>query len=80
MKKSISCIDHRSYERQGIDQLPTVHVGVAASQMEKKGVVTDRGEINRMIRKTNRIIREIRGYIDELREWLAEVFRTKREL
>ena len=73
-------IDHRSYERQGIDQLPTVHVGVAASQMEKKGVVTDRGEINRMIRKTNRIIREIRGYIDELREWLAEVFRTKREL
>ena len=80
-EKELDCrIDHRSYERQGIDQLPTVHVGVAASQMEKKGVVTDRGEINRMIRKTNRIIREIRGYIDELREWLAEVFRTKREL
>ena len=73
-------IDHRSYERQGIDQLPTVHVGVAASQMEKKGVATDKGEINRMIRKTNRIIREIRGYIDELREWLAEVFRKKKEL
>lgn len=73
-------IDHRSYERQGIEQIPTVHVGVAASQMEKKGVATDKGEINRMIRKTNRIIREIRGYIDELREWLAEVFRTKRAL
>ena len=29
-------IDHRSYERQGIDQIPTVHLGVAASQMEKK--------------------------------------------
>ena len=28
-------IDHRSYERQGIDQIPTVHIGVAASQMEK---------------------------------------------
>ena len=55
-------------------------MGVAASQMEKKGVVTDKGEINRMIRKTNRIIREIRGYIDELREWLAEVFRKKKEL
>ena len=26
-------IDHRSYERQGIDQIPTVHIGVAASQM-----------------------------------------------
>ena len=73
-------IDHRSYERQGIDQIPTVHVGVSATQMEKKGVATDKGEINRMIQKTNRIIREIRGYIDELREWLAEVFRTKKEL
>ena len=31
-------IDHRSYERQGIDQIPTVHIGVAASQMEKKGI------------------------------------------
>ena len=48
--------------------------------LQAKGVATDKGEINRMIRKTNRIIREIRGYIDELREWLAEVFRTKKEL
>ena len=73
-------IDHRSHAERGMDELPTVHMGVAASRMEKKGVVTDKGEINRMIRKTNRIIREIRGYIDELREWLAEVFRKKKEL
>ena len=73
-------IDHRSHAARGMDELPTVHMGVAASQMEKKGVATDKGEINRMIRKTNRIIREIRGYIDEVREWLAEVFRTKKEL
>ena len=73
-------IDHRSHAERGMDELPTVHMGVAASQMEKKGVATDKGEINRMIRKTNRIIREIRGYIDELREWLAEVFRKKKEL
>ena len=73
-------IDHRSHAERGMDELPTVHMGVAASQMEKKGVATDKGEINRMIQKTNRIIREIRGYIDELREWLAEVFRKKKEL
>ena len=42
-------IDHRSYERQGIDQIPTVHVGVSATQMEKKGIVTERGELNRSI-------------------------------
>ena len=28
-------IDHRSYERQGIDQIPTVHVGVSATQIQK---------------------------------------------
>jgi len=40
-------IDHRSYERQGVDTVPTVHMGVAASQMEKKGIRTNRGDINR---------------------------------
>lgn len=49
-------IDHRSFERQGIDQIPTVHVGVSASQMEKKGIVTERGELNRFIQRTNRLI------------------------
>ena len=28
-------IDHRSYKRQGIDKIPSVHLGPAASQMEK---------------------------------------------
>ena len=64
-------IDHRSYERQGIDQIPTVHVGVAASQMEKKGIVTERGELNRNIQKLNRLIREIRAQIGKLKDWLA---------
>ncbi|MEH2929069.1 MobA/MobL family protein [Candidatus Ventrimonas sp. KK005] len=36
-------MDHRSYERQGIDQIPTVHLGVAASAMEKRGIRTERG-------------------------------------
>lgn len=49
-------IDHRSYERQGIDQIPTVHIGVAASQMEKKGIATERGELNRSIKAANRLL------------------------
>ena len=32
-------IDHRSNAERGIDELPTVHMGVAACQMEKKGIV-----------------------------------------
>ena len=30
-------VDHRSYQRQGIEQIPTIHLGVSATQMEKKG-------------------------------------------
>ena len=29
-------IDHRSNAERGIDEIPTVHMGVAACQMEKK--------------------------------------------
>ena len=70
-------IDHRSYERQGIDQLPTVHVGVSATQMEKKGIVTERGELNRNINAANRILREIRRLVRGLKDWIAELKERK---
>ena len=43
-------VDHRSFQRQGIKQIPTIHLGISASQMEKKGITTDRGNINREIK------------------------------
>ncbi len=73
-------IDHRSNAERGIDELPTVHLGVAASQMEKKGVATEKGEINRLIRNTNRLMREIKAQIVSLKEWLAELFAVKKQL
>ncbi len=51
-------IDHRSYERQGIDQLPTVHEGPAVRQMEAKGIRTDKGDLNRWIRATNSLLKK----------------------
>ena len=33
-------VDHRSYTRQGVEKVLTVHLGVAASQMEKRGIPT----------------------------------------
>ena len=39
-------IDHRSYEAQGIDKIPTVHLGAGACTIEKKGKKTDRGLMN----------------------------------
>lgn len=65
-------IDHRSYERQGIDQIPTVHLGVAASAMEKRGIRTERGDLNREIEVTNQKLRQLKARISKLQNWLKE--------
>ena len=70
-------IDHRSFERQGTDQIPTIHLGVAASQMERKGITTERGNINREIKAHNRILAEIKAKIASLKNWLADIFKRK---
>lgn len=70
-------IDHRSNAERGIDEIPTVHMGVAACQMEKKGIATEKGELNRSIQKTNRLIREIRAQISKLKEWIADLFKAR---
>ncbi len=44
-------IDHRSYERQGVEFLPTVHEGATVRAMEKKGIRTEKGEFNRWIKQ-----------------------------
>ncbi|MDL2232395.1 MobA/MobL family protein [Ruminococcaceae bacterium OttesenSCG-928-L11] len=63
-------IDHRSYERQGVEQIPTIHLGVAASAMEKRGIPTERGDINREIAVSNNQLRQIRGRIKKLKSWI----------
>ena len=73
-------IDHRSHAERGMDELPTVHMGVAASQMEKKGIVTERGELNRSIKAANRILREIRRLVRGLKDWIAELKERKTAL
>ena len=70
-------IDHRSNAERGIDELPTVHMGVAACQMEKKGIATETGELNRNIQMANRLIREIRAQIGKLKEWIGELFKAR---
>ena len=73
-------IDHRSHAERGMDELPTVHMGVAASQMEKKGIVTERGELNRSNKAANRILREIRRLVHGLKDWIAELKERKTAL
>jgi len=65
-------IDNRSYARQGIDQVPTIHLGAAAHQMEKRGIRTERGDINREIEVTNQNLRQLKARIVKLQNWLIE--------
>lgn len=66
-------IDHRSYERQGIELLPTVHEGPTVRAMEKKGIKTEKGEFNRWIRATNAFIRNLRKNLSALLESIKEI-------
>ncbi len=71
-------VDHRSYQRQGIEQIPTIHLGVSATQMEKKGIATDRGNINREIKHQNKILREIARRIKALLNWIRGIGKEER--
>ena len=48
-------IDHRSYKEQGIDLIPTIHEGYEVRAMEKKGIKTIIGELNRAIQQFNQM-------------------------
>ena len=73
-EKGLDCwIDHRSYERQGIEQIPTVHEGPSVRAMEAKGIHIDKGDLNRWLRKTNALLREAKEKIAALIGWLKDV-------
>lgn len=89
-------IDMRSYKRQGIEREGEIHLGPAASAMERRGIQTDKGDINRAIKDRNQdreqakvidlqIEREKRQQEQQRREELASTYdrmiaREKREL
>ena len=59
-------IDHRSFADQGITEQPTIHEGYIAQNMEKKGIISDRCEINRQIRADNKMLRELKAQVAKL--------------
>lgn len=73
-------VDLRSFERQGIQQIPTVHLGPAAHQMEKRGVETFLGNLNRDIRAANSLMQSIRSAIRGLQRWIADLNEKKQIL
>lgn len=50
--------EHRSYEEQGSDKIPTKHMGAGACALEAKGIRTERGDYNREVKKANKMIEQ----------------------
>ena len=59
-------IDHRSNAARGLDEIPTIHEGVTAQALERKGIISDRCEINRQIRADNALLRELKAAVKKL--------------
>lgn len=59
-------IDHRSHAERGLSEQPTIHEGVAARAMEKKGLISDRCELNRQIKADNALLRDLKATVRKL--------------
>ena len=58
-------IDHRSFERQGIEfQIPTVHEGYISRQLAARGAQSDRIDINENVRKHNKLLQQLKSQFD----------------
>ena len=73
-------VDMRSYERQGLDKIPTVHMGAAVCALERKEIETNIGNLNRDIKAANRMMNAIRSTIRNLRNWIADIMEATKEV
>ncbi|KZM52399.1 MAG: molybdopterin-guanine dinucleotide biosynthesis protein MobA [Bacillaceae bacterium] len=60
-------ISHLSHEARGLEFLPTIHLGHEAHALEKRGIRTERGDINRERQAYNQMIIELNQYWEEKR-------------
>jgi hypothetical protein len=72
-------IDHRSFADQCKDEQPTIHEGLAARVMEKKGFVSDRCEMNRQIKRDNALLQEIKAQVKKLMQAVKNTIPTLAE-
>ncbi len=67
-------IDHRSYIDQGLTIEPTIHLGKEASHMERQGINTDRGDINREIEHQNRIMLHVQAAASWMKQKTIDIY------
>ena len=64
--------EHRSFKEQGLDIQPQIHLGTKASALERAGIHTIRGDINRSILSQNAIILQAKIAVQEAKKNLSE--------
>ena len=73
-------IDRRSFERQGKEKAPSVHLGPSATAMERRGEQSERGNLNRLVTGLNRQFETARTYLADIARSIRERAETvKRE-
>lgn len=72
-------IDHRSYAAQNIAEQPTIHEGVIAQALERKGIISERCELNRQIKADNTLLRELKAQVKNTIPAFADKMESLRE-
>jgi hypothetical protein len=66
-------VDHRSHEDRGIEDKPSKHLGPTAAAIERKGIASERGDLNRGIAQRNVDRRALKALDAEARKIAAEI-------
>ncbi len=56
--------EHRSFKEQGIDKESTIHIGATANALGRRGIQTERGNINREIIKRNMMLEQAKEMLE----------------
>ena len=73
-------LDLRSYERQGVDLIPTVHMGPVVTYLKRQGIPTEISQYNEEIKQFNRVMQAIKTQLASLQKWLTEAIRKTAEI
>lgn len=65
--------EHRSFKEQGLDLIPTIHLGEKATAMERAGIMTDKGNYNREVSRLNQIYLQATSAYNIAKQKVAEI-------
>ena len=66
-------IDHRSFDRQGINQIPTVHEGFIARKLVKDGKSSERVQLNNDIQQKNKKLLQVAAALKSVDEEISRL-------